>query len=140
MSATLDKNHILLDVEIEDDFTLYGHANEMTQAIVNIVNNAKDVLIERKVAYPQIRIKASREGDKSLITIEDNAGGIEINPIEKIFEPYFSTKHASIGTGIGLYMTKTIIEKNNNGTITIANTEQGARFIITLYDKTLQSD
>jgi len=134
MNATLDKNNISLDIEIKDDFILYGYANEMTQALVNIVNNAKDVLIERKIEHPKIIIKAYQQDNNNIITIEDNAGGINIVPIEKIFEPYFSTKHASIGTGIGLYMTKTIIEKNNNGTIVVENKREGACFLITLYD------
>ena len=134
MGSTLEKEHIELNTEVKNDFTLYGHSSEMTQAIVNIINNAKDVLIERAIQQPSICITVMREKHTSLIYIEDNAGGINIDPIEKIFEPYFSTKHASIGTGIGLYMTKTIIEKNNNGTISVQNQEQGACFIITLYD------
>ena len=133
-NATLERNSILLKTEIEKDFTLFGYPNEMTQAIVNIINNAKDALIERDTLHPCITIKAFGIGSKSKITIEDNAGGIEIKPIDRIFEPYFSTKHASIGTGIGLYMTKTIIEKNNNGTISIQNTAQGALFTITIDD------
>ncbi len=134
MSATLEKENIALMIEVKDTFTLYGHASEMTQAIVNIINNAKDVLIERAILQPSIRIKVEKKQHINLIHIEDNAGGINIDPIEKIFEPYFSTKHASIGTGIGLYMTKTIIEKNNNGTITVTNTTQGACFTITIND------
>ena len=135
MNATLDRNGILLHIEIEEDFVLFGYPNEMTQAIVNIVNNAKDVLIERKIASPCITIKAFRGDRCSKITIEDNGGGIKIDPIDKIFEPYFSTKHTSIGTGIGLYMTKTIIEKNNNGTISVYNTAKGACFTITIDDE-----
>jgi len=134
MGSTLEKENIELITEVKDDFTLYGHPSEMTQAIVNIINNAKDVLIERAIQQPSIYIKVMRDKHTNIISIKDNAGGINIDPIEKIFEPYFSTKHASIGTGIGLYMTKTIIEKNNNGTISVQNQEQGACFIITLYD------
>jgi len=134
MNASLDKNNITLTIEIKDNFVLYGHSNEMTQAIVNIINNAKDALIERKTKNPLLTITAFSKHDTNLIVIEDNAGGIDIEPIEKIFEPYFSTKHASIGTGIGLYMSKTIIEKNNNGKLEVSNSNSGAVFRIIIYN------
>jgi len=134
MNATLDKNGILLQSVIEEDFILFGYPNEMTQAIVNIINNAKDVLIERKITHPRITIKTYQKEGRNVIAIEDNGGGITVTPIERIFEPYFSTKHASIGTGIGLYMTKSIIEKNNHGTITVSNSPQGALFLIIIDD------
>ena len=134
MNASLDKNNILLKIEIKEDFVLFGYPNEMTQAIVNIVNNAKDVLVERDIPSPCITIKTTKAETTNKIIITDNAGGITTKPIDKIFEPYFSTKHASIGTGIGLYMTKTIIEKNNNGTVSVQNTAIGALFTITIYD------
>ena len=131
LSALLDKNNIKLEIDIKDNFVLNGYPNEVTQALVNIINNAKDVFKERKIKDPIIKISTFIDNKKKIITIEDNAGGINILPIEKIFEPYFSTKHASVGTGIGLYMTKVIIEKNNNGKIDIRNSQNGAVFTIT---------
>ncbi|MEA2017809.1 MAG: DUF3365 domain-containing protein [Campylobacterota bacterium] len=130
MSASLDKNHIHLNIDIQNNFTLFGYPNEVTQAFVNIINNANDVLVEKNIKNKFIKITTFVKKDKNIITIEDNACGIDIAILDKIFEPYFSTKHASIGTGIGLYMTKTIIEKNNNGTISVANTDKGAIFTI----------
>ncbi len=121
LSASLDKNNIKLIVDIQDNFVLEGYLNEVIQAFVNIINNARDVFIQRDTKNKIITIKTFIQNDKNIITIQDNAGGINITPIDKIFEPYFSTKHANVGTGIGLYMTKTIIEKNNNGKIFVKN-------------------
>ena len=109
-----------------------GYANEIAQAILNILSNAKDILIEREIPNPKIIITNDENKDKGIIAIEDNAKGILLEPIEKIFEPYFSTKHAKSGTGIGLYMCKTIIEKNNQGELHVNNTPQGAIFTISL--------
>ena len=130
LSASLNKNQIKLIVDIQTNFILDGYSNEVTQALVNIINNAKDISGQRDIINPTIYIKTFTKDNKNIITIQDNAGGIEITPIEKIFEPYFSTKHPSVGTGIGLYMTKTIIEKNNNGKIDVKNLDDGAIFII----------
>jgi len=132
MGASLKNNDIVLTIEIEEDFEIEGFSNEIAQAFLNILNNAKDILIEREIQDANITIKAFTQDNRNTITIEDNAGGIDIDPIEKIFEPYFSTKHAKSGTGIGLYMTKTIIEKNNHGTIEVSNGLHGALFTITL--------
>jgi len=132
LSASLNKNKIKLIINIEDDFILDGYPNEVTQALVNIINNAKDIFIQRDIKYPIINITTFTKNNKNNITIQDNAGGINITPLDKIFEPYFSTKHASVGTGIGLYMCKMIIEKNNNGKIDVKNSDNGAIFTITL--------
>jgi len=130
MNASLKNHNIKLDIQIQDDFVLNGYPNEIAQALVNIVSNAKDVILERGIKNPLIAIKAFKQNHKNIITIQDNAGGIKIMPHDKIFEPYFSTKHASVGTGIGLYMTKIIIEKNNNGKISVKNLHNGAIFTI----------
>ena len=130
LSATLYKNKIEVNIEILENFDLIGYPNEIVQALVNILNNANDIFIERDIKNPKITIKTYIENFKKIITIEDNAGGIKITPIEKIFEPYFTTKQAKNGTGIGLYMTKMIIEKNNNGSISVKNLHNGTAFVI----------
>lgn len=130
MSASLHNNNIALKIEIVDDFRIYCYPNEMPQALLNIISNAKDVLKERNIKNAAITLRAFKKDRANIITIEDNGGGINITPIDKIFEPYFSTKQAKSGTGIGLYMTKTIIEKNNNGKIEISNSSNGAIFTI----------
>lgn len=128
--ASLKNNNIKLDIEIKDDFTLNGYPNEMAQAVLNIIVNAKDVIVQRGIRNGKIHVKTFTENSNKIILISDNAGGIKVIPIDKIFEPYFSTKHAKSGIGIGLYMTKTIIEKNNNGKLEVKNEDKGAVFTI----------
>ncbi|MDD2384065.1 MAG: ATP-binding protein [Sulfurospirillaceae bacterium] len=134
--SSLHNNHIEVALHVDAPIMIEGYANEIAQAILNILSNAKDILIERATSHPKIMITIQEHHAKGSITIEDNAGGIHIEPIEKIFEPYFSTKHAKSGTGIGLYMCKSIIEKNNRGELNVTNTEEGAVFTIIL-DKSL---
>ena len=130
MRAALKNNNIHLVTTIDTDFILEGYPNEMAQTLVNLVSNAKDVFKERGTQDPEIVLHAFVKEGHPTITITDNAGGIHIEPIEKVFEPYFSTKHASTGTGIGLYMSKTIIEKHNQGSISVKNVKAGAQFTI----------
>lgn len=131
MCASLKNNNIKYNVDIKDDFRVYCYPNEISQAFLNIISNAKDIILEKSVQHASISIVTYHKDEKSVVSIEDNAGGIQVSPIDKIFEPYFSTKQAKSGTGIGLYMTKTIIEKNNNGKIEIENSQNGAIFTIT---------
>lgn len=109
-----------------------GYPNEYAQVLINIINNARDVLVERHVAHPAIRVRIEGRDAECMLSIEDNAGGISTDPIDRVFEPYFSTKGPGHGTGIGLYMAKEIIEKNMGGTLSVANTREGAMFMITL--------
>ena len=98
--------------------------NELIQALINILNNSKDALIELEKPTPRvIFIDAYKQNKKAIIKVKDNAGGIPKDIIEKVCEPYFTTKHQSQGTGIGLYMTSQIIKKNMNGTFKIENVE-----------------
>ncbi len=130
LSATLEKNKIELSIDIKNNFYLVGYPNEIVQAFVNIINNAKDALLEREIQNPQILIKTFVKNSNKIVTIQDNAEGINIEPIDKIFEPYFTTKFSNSGTGIGLYMTKMIVEKNNAGKISVKNLHTGALFTI----------
>ena len=132
IKSALDNSHIEISLHVKHKIQVEGYANEIAQAVLNILSNAKDILIERDIKASKIIVTIDEEDSKGIITIEDNAKGINIEPIEKIFEPYFSTKHAKSGTGIGLYMCKTIIEKNNQGDLHVNNTTQGAIFTISL--------
>ncbi len=120
----LDANFKNKDIQIVyniDNIYTVGLKNEFTQAIINILNNAKDILIEKNISKKLIVITAYTEENDLLLTIHDNAGGVSDKIMHKIFEPYFSTKHQSSGTGIGLYMTEEIIKKHMKGSIFVQN-------------------
>jgi signal transduction histidine kinase len=121
-----------MDIEVHDTVTAFGYPNEYSQVILNVLNNAKDVLTERMVPAPRIRIRAFAQEGRSVVTIGDNGGGIDEDIIPKIFDPYFSTKEVGKGTGIGLYMSKVIIEQNMGGSLTARNFDEGAEFRIEL--------
>lgn len=129
-AALYDKN-IDLSVDIPDGKKIFGYESEFSQVILNIVNNAKDALVENEIKDAKIKIDAQINYGFINISISDNAGGIPEETIDKVFEPYFTTKEEGQGTGIGLYMSKMIIEGNMGGKIQVENTEDGARFTIT---------
>ncbi|RXJ65631.1 ATP-binding protein [Halarcobacter ebronensis] len=133
ISSSLSNNNINITICIDNNIVLNTYLNEFQQVILNIISNAKDVIIENKIEKPWIKVD-SKEYDKNniIISIEDNGGGIKVEPKNKIFEPYFTTKKDSDGTGIGLYMSKIIVEKNMNGKLKVKSGEFGARFDIIL--------
>lgn len=130
VSGSLRNNNITMDIDVQNDVVAFGYHNEFSQVLLNILNNAKDVLTERPVADPCIRIRVFNEDSRAVVTIWDNGGGIDENVLPKIFDPYFSTKEQGKGTGIGLYMSKAIIEQNMNGSLTVRNIDDGAEFRI----------
>lgn len=130
ISAALRNHYIEVTVHEEEALWIEGIESELTQAILNILSNAKDVLIERCLKQPKITVSIFKRENEKVLQIKDNAGGILFEPISKIFEPYVSSKHASSGTGIGLYMTKNIIEKNQKGKLIAYNQDKGAVFEI----------
>ncbi len=133
VNASLASHHINIDIKIfDEEMEMYSYKNEFSQAILNIISNAKDVLIQREIKQPCITISLYKEDDKNVVCICDNGGGIKPDIINKIFDPYFTTKHAYQGTGIGLYMTRMIIEKNMDGRIDVSNEESGACFKVTV--------
>ena len=105
---------------------------ELQQVFINILKNAHDALIEKVESDREIIITIKEDGDMLVILLEDNAGGISPEVLSKIFDPYFSTKHEKNGTGLGLYMSKRIIESHMKGTLTCSNGKQGAIFKIML--------
>ena len=119
--------HINLEIKVEPKMIAYP--NELGQAILNIINNAKDALIEKNVKEKTISISLFQNDNHPTLTISDNAGGIPKEIIDKIFEPYFSTKEKN-GTGLGLYMTKIIMEDHMNAKIDVTNNTGGAVFTI----------
>jgi len=121
--------NIAIEVISAGDPTIVGYPNQFGQVLLNILLNARDAVVARKVPSPRISITTATENGRAVITIADNAGGIPESILEKIFEPYFTTKGPEQGTGIGLFMSKAIVEKMR-GKITVRNIENGAEFRI----------
>lgn len=117
-----------LDVSIQ----ISGFQNEFTQVLLNLLNNSRDALAEMKRKSPFVRITLKKENQNAVIEIEDNAGGIPLELLPEIFDAYTSTKKDGKGTGLGLYIARSIIEKKFQGSISAENSELGARFKILL--------
>ena len=103
-----------------ENIQISGYETELIQVLINILNNSKDalkLLNDEKLIFIDIFM----ENKKAIIEIKDNAGGIDEGIMDKVFEPYFTTKHQSQGTGIGLFMCKEIINKHMNGQLNISN-------------------
>lgn len=133
IEASLTYYHIELEVIVDKNIPLVkGYASEFSQVILSLLDNAKDVCIEREVSSPKINIHISHKNHQVIIDIQDNAGGIESDYIDKIFDIYFSTKQKKGGSGLGLYMSKLILEKKGMGSINVTNTEKGACFSINI--------
>lgn len=130
MGKTLENNNIELIQEYNSNAKVETFSRELLQVFINIIKNSKEILVEKEVADKKIAIKEYLKDDRIIIEISDNAGGIPEDIIDKIFEPYFTTKDELAGTGLGLYMSKTIVEKHLNGTIKAYNKDDGACFEI----------
>ena len=104
--------------------------NEYKQVILNIINNAKDVLIEKNIDNPWIKIYAIEDNNYIVLYIEDNGGGILVEPKTKYLNHILQQKEDGHGTGIGLYMSKVIVEKNMKGKLRVKNINNGALFAI----------
>jgi len=122
-------HQVLIEVEKRCDCQVYGYPGEYSQVVMNILSNAKDAFQARQISQPRVRLVLDCRDGRSHLTIADNAGGVPEEIIGKIFDPHFTTK-GTHGTGIGLFMSKNIIEKNMNGRLTVRNTEEGAEFTI----------
>ena len=128
VEAGLASIHISLQLEVSQDVTLYGFPNEYSQVLLNLLSNAREAIKDSGSSTGSITIRLYEQDGQGCVSVSDNGGGIADEVIGKIFEPYFSTK--KMGTGIGLYMSKMIIERNMNGVIEAHNIEGGAEFTI----------
>jgi len=113
-----------------ENVTVLGITNEFTQVIVNLLKNSRDAFVENGVLIREIKIEVFKEKGNALIIVEDNAGGIKEKERYKIFEPYFTTKHNSQGTGLGLFMSKMICEKGFNGSLDVSSKKGTTCFTI----------
>lgn len=124
-----------IDFEIVSptDIELFGFPEDIKQVLLNLLNNAKDAIVSNNIENGMIRVEivaVFSDIPEAIVRIHDNGGGINGQYIEKVFEPYFTTKHKSQGTGIGLYMSKRIVEERLGGSITVSNQGDGAVFTI----------
>ena len=122
-----------IDYSVDNDIALYK--NEMIQVILNILKNSEDNFKEKSIKNGKIKIVTKKEDTDYIISICDNGGGIDENILLNIFDPYFSTKNEKNGTGLGLYMSKIIVEEHNCGKLEVKNKEDGVCFIIRLNKK-----
>lgn len=127
---TIYKEEINVSININEEYKYLGYRQEYMQVLISIISNSIYMLKEKK--EKNIEINAKILDNKTILEISDTGGGIPIDIIDKIFEPYFTTKNRLKGTGLGLYISKTIIENSMNGKIGVLNTDKGAKFIITI--------
>lgn len=132
VSTNLSYNHIECEINIEQDSDIKGGINKFKQVLVNIINNAQEAIIFNNSEDKAINIHVTQNESNAIISITDTGGGISENVIDKIFDPYFTTKNKTQGTGLGLYMSKHIIENSMFGSLSAKNIEKGVKFIITV--------
>ena len=121
---------IILDLKEVAPVKFTSVSGELDEVIINILNNAKDALIEKEIEEPWIKIALEENADKCTLTIEDNAGGIPDHIIGNVFDQYYTTKENNNGTGIGLYMSRRIVTETLEGDLYVKNTKNGAKFYI----------
>lgn len=131
-AGSIKKDNIQIQLLTQDDFLCYGLPNMLSHIVLNLLNNSRDILSERKTKKPKIWIKLESIEDNYCIRVLDNGGGIEPEVIHKIFDPYFTTKDKKRGSGLGLYMVKSMVEKQMHGHVEVVNRRNGAEFKITL--------
>ena len=129
LKRVLKRDMIQVKTSYEDAMVL-GISNEFTQVIVNLLKNSRDAFVENGVLIREIDIEIKKDAEFAYVYVEDNAGGITEKERYKIFEPYFTTKHASQGTGLGLFMSKMICEKGFNGSLDVSSKKGITCFII----------
>ncbi len=128
VDAGFANSNISISIDAPEDLTLVGFPNEYSQVLLNVLSNAKDAIAGSERKLGSVGVRLERVGDLAYVRIRDNGGGIGAEVLDKIFEPYFSTK--KMGTGIGLYMSKMIIERNMGGSISAKNVDGGAEISI----------
>ena len=133
-SSLRSENIKLIKNYQEENIEVSSISGELSQVVLNIITNAKDILVNNKIKNKEIYINIYKDNQKSIISIEDNAGGVPEDIMPKIFDPYFTTKHQSQGTGIGLYMSNSIVKNSLKGKLFVTNTKKGAKFFIEISD------
>ncbi|MCK9454100.1 MAG: PAS domain S-box protein [Sulfurimonas sp.] len=129
LESMIDDEMIVVKRDLED-IEVLGITNELTQVIINLINNSKDAFKHNSILLREITISAKEKNGFALIELQDNAGGIAKENLEKIFEPYFTTKHKSRGTGLGLFMSRMICEQGLGGTLDVKSKKNSTTFSI----------
>ena len=134
VNSSLIQNNIKILAKYKDceDIRIMMVVRELQEVLINIINNSKDAIISNKIENSWIKIDLEKNDTTATLSIEDNAGGIPEQLLERVFEPYFTTKHKSVGTGLGLHMSFKIVTESLHGEITVKNTKHGAKFCIYL--------
>jgi signal transduction histidine kinase/ABC-type nitrate/sulfonate/bicarbonate transport system substrate-binding protein len=132
LGPLLVRKKIAIKREVDLDTEVLVYPNELKQVLINLINNAREAIEQHRGEKRIIYIRCVNDNSYCTISVEDTGGGIPSGIIDKIFDPYFTTKFESQGTGIGLYMAKTIIEKHFMGRLSVYNTKKGACFEIRL--------
>ena len=130
VEESFKQERIAIDVKSSDNPFIEGYQQEYSQVLLNILFNARDVLLEKLNGGARIKVCSFSEEGKAVVTITDNGGGIKTGILERIFEPYFTTKDGCKRTGVGLFMAKSVIENHMGGSLTVRNVDEGAEFRI----------
>jgi len=132
IGKSLENSNVKIVLNIDESLKLNIYKSEIIQVLLNLIKNAQDIFKEKQQNDATIIIESYIKDNKTIIAIQDNAGGIPSDIIDKIFNPYYSTKSEKIGTGLGLYMSKMIVEDHHKGILRVQNIDGGARFEIIL--------
>lgn len=132
LEETFMSHNIKIDYNFSKSINLFGFPTEFSQVIFNILQNAKDALIEKNITSKKVFVSIKKDQEFAYVYILDNAGGVSSNIIDSIFEPYFTTKSYKKASGLGLFISKIIIEENMQGKLEFENASEGAKFIIKL--------
>ena len=130
LEDTFMNHNIEIDYNFSKAISLYGFPSEFSQVIFNILQNAKDALSQKNIPNKKVFISIKKDKDYAYVNICDNAGGVPSNIVDKIFEPYFTTKKHRNASGLGLFISKIIIEENMQGELEFENVSDGAKFNI----------
>ena len=140
MGVQLKNHDISLTQEFNKELSLYLFSKDLEHVLINLFSNARDAFEGKNITNKKITVDAFQDENNCIIEVSDNAGGIEEKIITRLFEPYFTTKEQGKGTGLGLYMSKKLIETNLNGSIECKNSSNGASFIITLKNSVVNDE
>jgi signal transduction histidine kinase len=131
----LKRLNIKVDLECDENITYKGYENDIKHTIMNLINNSRDAFEDKGIKDGKISIRVYHEKDELIITVQDNAGGIPKPILKNIFEPYFTTKHKTKGTGLGLYMSKNMIERVHGSIEAFSILNKKTTFVIKLPDE-----